>query len=153
MVAQEDLTKPLRIATQVPAPDDNVRYTDKPASGGSGTIEIRACSELTEHAAPVNHFSTDDKLKCVQGFQGEPLVFAIGNNNVCCPFTSLCAGSSGTPRDCADLMWKIFRDSTALPTSLVLLRAGPCTTSRRRRRTALSPSTFRSLQMQTATKA
>lgn len=81
MVAQEDLTKPLRIATQVPAPDDNVRYTDKPASGGSGTIEIRACSELTEHAAPVNHFSTDGKLKCVQGFQGEPLVFAIGNNN------------------------------------------------------------------------
>jgi hypothetical protein len=135
MVAQEDFTKPVRILTEVPAPDDNVHWTDKSAPGDAGTIEIRACSELTEHAAPVSQFSTNARLKCVQGFQGEPMVFAIGKGDVCLfPRPAL----ARLPEVIGSQVVLIYhanpcRDSTASSTRLVLPRAGHCTIFRHRR--------------------
>jgi hypothetical protein len=85
MVSLSDLTKPVVISTKVLAPpkEHEVKYSDGGANASPPpTVELRVCSELTEYAAPVDYFSSGGKLKTVQGFRGEPLVFAIGNGDV-----------------------------------------------------------------------
>jgi hypothetical protein len=81
-----DLTKPIVIQTKVPAPsrEHPVKFDgDVSTSPATPLIELRACSELTEYASAVDHFSSGGRIKTVQGFQGEPVVFAINNENVC----------------------------------------------------------------------
>ncbi|KUJ19606.1 uncharacterized protein LY89DRAFT_717075 [Mollisia scopiformis] len=82
MVSQSDLTKPVVIATKVPAPpkENGVKYSDD-GSDPFPTIELRACSEFTEYAAPVDYFSSKSKLKTVRSFRGEPVIFAIGKGD------------------------------------------------------------------------
>ena len=79
MVGQADFTKPLLFQTNVPAPKPIVNYnTNKTDPPSSGNIQISACSELVEYAASTSVFSAGGRLESIQGFQGEPIIFAIG---------------------------------------------------------------------------
>ncbi|KAL8823007.1 MAG: hypothetical protein Q9191_006270, partial [Dirinaria sp. TL-2023a] len=85
MVSQDDLTKPIVVTTKVPCPPDPNSLDTKPASGDGSeqtTIELRACSEFTEYAASVQYFNSGSKLQTLQDFTGQPMVFAVGQNDM-----------------------------------------------------------------------
>lgn len=85
MVSQDDLTKPIVVSTRVPCHPDPNALNSKPASGDGSTqatIELRACSEFTEYAASVQYFNSGSKLQTLQDFAGQPMIFAVGQNDV-----------------------------------------------------------------------
>ncbi|KAL8835441.1 MAG: hypothetical protein Q9170_003318 [Blastenia crenularia] len=85
MVSQDNLTKPIVVATKVPCPPDSNTLNSKPAAGDGGTqatIELRACSEFTEYAASVQYFNSGSKLQTLQDFTGQPMIFAVGKNDM-----------------------------------------------------------------------
>ena len=85
MVSQDNLTKPIVVSTKVPCPLDSNTLDFKPESGDGSTratIELRACSEFTEYAASVQYFNSGSKLQTLQDFTGQPMIFAVGQNDV-----------------------------------------------------------------------
>ena len=85
MVSQDNLTKPIVVSTKLPCPPNPHALDFKPASGDGSTqatIELRACSEFTEYAASVQYFNSGSKLQTLQDFTGQPMVFAVGHNDV-----------------------------------------------------------------------
>ena len=84
MVNAADLTKPVVIPTLVPAPAPSLKFgPHADAAATSATIELRACSELTEYAAPLDYFTSGGKLKAVQRPGLDPVIFTIGSGAVC----------------------------------------------------------------------
>ncbi|KAJ3535989.1 hypothetical protein NM208_g6908 [Fusarium decemcellulare] len=80
MVAPTDLTRPVTIPTNVPAPARDLELKWAASDNESPTLEIVTCSEFVEYAAPVQHFGSKHKFKAIQGFQPEPTLFAIGDS-------------------------------------------------------------------------
>ncbi|KAK4691407.1 hypothetical protein P7C71_g5588, partial [Lecanoromycetidae sp. Uapishka_2] len=83
MVAHTDLTKPIVIETKVPAPlSEQERANREVLASRPVTIELRSCSELVEFASPVEHFSGDGKIKTIQDYEGNPIIFAVGTDAI-----------------------------------------------------------------------
>jgi hypothetical protein len=85
MFTQENLTQAIVVPTQVPSPprQNTIKYAPTDGvSPGPAKIELRGCSEFVEYASSVRYFNSGSKLQTLQGFDGEPMIFAIGQNNV-----------------------------------------------------------------------